>query len=42
MIGAIEQSALSVERMMFAQAKKIKGLIKSVILSGDFCEYAVF
>lgn len=40
MIRSIEQSALSMERMMYAQAKKIQGLMQSVTVARDFCERA--
>uniref|UniRef100_UPI00404754DB hypothetical protein n=1 Tax=Polynucleobacter sp. TaxID=2029855 RepID=UPI00404754DB len=40
MIRSIEQSALSMERMMYAQAKKIEGLMQSVTVARDFCERA--
>lgn len=37
-IRTIEQSALTLDRMMFAQAKKIEGLMQSVLVAQLFCE----
>jgi hypothetical protein len=39
-IRSIEQSFLSMERLMYAQAKKIKGLMQSVTVTREFCERA--
>jgi hypothetical protein len=39
-IRTIEQSFLSIERLMYAQAKKIEGLMQSVTVASEFCERA--
>ena len=40
LIRSIEQSAMSMERMMYAQARKIEGLMQSVTIAREFCERA--
>jgi hypothetical protein len=40
LIRGIEQSAISMERMMYAQARKIKGLMQSVTVARAFCDRA--
>ncbi len=40
LIQSIEQSAMSMERMMYAQARKIEGLMQSVTVARSFCERA--